>query len=271
MARVCGVLNKRIIRLSANPDGFGRVADPLDEQAFLSEVPTQHTHYFWEDDDTGLYVGVWDTTSMIETAGPYPCDEFMWLLEGEVEIKNSRTGAMEKVQAGEAFIIPRGYDCQWHQNGYLRKFFVILEDPSEDGPQSPVFEGTIRPRADVPPMAMASSDALVVSGDKPVQKSTVCYEDSTGKFSAGCWQSEPFESAMSGMPYQQFVYLLEGSLSLHDENDELHHFKAGDAFFLEQGTVCRWSTAEHVSTAYAIVRNTPAKDTNDNIRGINNE
>ena len=143
MARVCGVLNKRIIRLSANPDGFGRVADPLDEQAFLSEVPTQHTHYFWEDDDTGLYVGVWDTTSMIETAGPYPCDEFMWLLEG--------------------------------------------------------------------------------------------------------------------------------SLSLHDENDELHHFKAGDAFFLEQGTVCRWSTAEHVSTAYAIVRNTPAKDTNDNIRGINNE
>ena len=118
---------------------------------------------------------------------------------------------------------------------------------------------------------MESSDALVASCDKPVQKNTVCYEDSPGKFSAGCWQSEPFEAEMSSMPYQQFVYVLEGTLSLQDENDEMHHFKAGDAFFLERGTVCRWSAAEHVRTAYAIVRSTPAEDTNDNIQGINYE
>ncbi len=260
LTRFGGALDKGILRLSSHPDEFGREADPLDEQTFLSKMPTQHTHLYYENEAMGLYVGVWDTTSMVETAGPYPCDEFMWLLDGEVEIKNSKTGAMERVQAGEAFIIPRGYDCQWHQSGYLRKFFVILEDPNEDAPQSPVFEGIIKPRA-----------YAVVSGDNPDQKSTVCYEDSTGKFSVGTWRSAPFESEMSSMPYHQFVYLLEGAMRLNDESGELHYFKAGDAFFLPLGTVCRWSATENVRTFYTIVRSTPAKGANVYIQSINHE
>ena len=259
------MLDNRIIRFSANPGGFGQVADSLDEQMFMSELPTQHTHLYYENDDMGLYVGVWDTTAMIEGAGPYSCDEFMWLLEGEVEIKNSKTGVSEKIVAGEAFIIPRGYDCQWRQGGYLRKFFVIVEDPNEALPQSPVYEGVIKPQVDVPTPTIDNSEPSAVGGAR------VCYEERSGKFSAGIWESEPFEAAMCSMPDHQFVYLLEGALSVTDEDNVEHHFKAGDAFFLPQGTVCRWSATERVRTTYAIVRSTPNKETTANTQGINNE
>jgi uncharacterized cupin superfamily protein len=138
--------NQKVIRLSPNPNNFGHVHDELDPQLFVSELPVQHTHIYYEDDNIGLYIGVWDTSTMVEAAGPYPCDEFMYLLQGEVEIKNSKTGTMEKVQADEAFVIPKGYDCQWHQTGYLRKFFVISEHPKEKIPTIPVVECIIKPQ-----------------------------------------------------------------------------------------------------------------------------
>ena len=225
-----------IISLSPNPVGFGRTRDSLEQQMFVSEMPVQHTHMYYEDDDLGLYIGVWDTTDMIESPGPYACDEFMWLLEGEVEIKNSKTGAIEVVQAGEAFVIPKGYDCQWHQKGYLRKFFVISEHPEEGLPPSPAVEG------------------IVKLPNGPAQKSSVCYEDCTARFTSGVMQRDAFESEMAGMPCHQFMVVQEGILNLTDEAGELHKFEAGEAFFVSQGTVCRWHSETAVRAFYAGVK-----------------
>ena len=228
---------KKIIRLSASPAGFGQQQDPLEPQMFASDMPTQHTHLYYEDDALGLYVGVWDTTDMVETAGAYACDEFMWLLEGEVEIKNTKTGAMEKVRAGEAFVIPKGYDCQWHQTGYLRKYFVISEHPEEDIPQSPVVEGIVR----LPPGCVG-------------ENSRVCYEDSTGKFTAGVLRHNSLAPKMSATAYHQFVAVSEGSVSLTDEVGEQHTFDAGEAFFVPRGTVCSWYSESGVTAFYTTVK-----------------
>ena len=84
--------DKSIIRLNPDPEGFGETPDKLEAEDFSSEVPVQHTHSNYEDDEIGLYVGLWDTETMVEAGGPYACDEFMWLLEGECQIKNNRTG-----------------------------------------------------------------------------------------------------------------------------------------------------------------------------------
>jgi len=226
----------RIIRLSPNPEGFGQTEDVLEQQMFASDMPVQHTHMYYEDDDLGLYIGVWDTTDMVETAGPYACDEFMWVLEGEVEIKNSKTGAMEMVKAGEAFVIPKGYDCQWHQKGYLRKFFVISEHPEEPIPPVPTVEG------------------IVKLPDSGPQGERLCYEDGTGNFTAGVWQRDAFKSEMCSMPHNQFVYLHEGSLSLSDEEGDSHTFEVGDAFFITQGTACRWHSPGGLRAFYASVK-----------------
>ena len=244
--------DKKIIILNPSPDGFGETKDKLDAADFASKLPSQHTHVYYSNDSLGLYVGVWDTTDMVEIGGPYECDEFMWLLEGKADIKNNKTGAIETVKAGEAFIIPKGYDCQWQQVGYLRKFFVISQHPNQSIPATPAFAGIIKPQVDAPMSVMDVTDPFVINGTKPVQKNCSYYEDTTGQFFSGTWDSEPFTSEIKAFPCNEFVYLLEGSITLIDEEGAEHFVKAGDAFFIPQGTVCGWRTTEYVRKFYAI-------------------
>ena len=135
--------NLQIIRFDRNPAGFGETPDQLDAAMFDSDLPTQHTHLYVQDEALELYLGVWDTTAMVEVAGPYGCDEFMWVLDGEVDIVNSRTSAHENVKTGESFVIPRGYPCQWSQQDYLRKYFVIYGSLKEGEAENTSAQGII--------------------------------------------------------------------------------------------------------------------------------
>ncbi len=258
------MLNHKIIRLSPSPQGFGDVRDELDAQLFASELPVQHTHVYYEDDSLGLYIGVWDTSTMIEASAPYSCDEFMYLLEGDVEIKNSKTGSMEQVQAGEAFVIPKGYDCQWHQTGYLRKFFVISEHPEEDIPVTPVVESIIKLQANHSKQ-LAIQDTtrdrieqkpFVIKGKAAEQKYQHDYIDHTGKFMAGTWQSEAFITKMQPFPRNEFIYLQSGSLVITEPEGQEHFFTAGDAFFVPQGVLCNWRATGDVRAFYTILQST---------------
>jgi uncharacterized cupin superfamily protein len=223
-------LDKKIIRLSSAPAGFGDIADELEPAMFESPMPVQHTHSYFEDEELGLYVGVWDTTSVTEVAEPYACEEFMWLLQGEVGIRNNTTGAVETVRAGEAFVIPMGYDCQWQQNGYLRKFFVIYEPPGESQSGFAAAEGIVRPQL--------STDADLQAGPH----TSVSYRNGDGRFCTDSWQSNAFESEAKSKPYHQFVYIVEGCLWVEDDTGVEHSYEAGEAVFLPQAIVTRWSS-----------------------------
>ena len=245
---------KRLIRLSAAPEDFGEHPDELAADMFVSGLPVQHTHEYYEDEELGLYVGVWDTTDMIETAGPYACDEFMWLIEGEASIRNNRTGEMEKARAGEPFLIPKGYDCQWQQAGYLRKFYLISENPNEPIPAKPTHEGIIIPRADVPMVTVVGTEPFLIKDGSTVQQQHICYEDSTGKFLSGSWVSEPFESVTRPFPFNEFACVQAGSLTLIDVDGQEHRFKSGDAFFIPEGVVCSARATEKVSLFFAVLK-----------------
>src|SRR5262245_29145213 len=126
--------------------------------ALSAGKPVQRGHYYLEDKARGLTAGVWDCTAMTEKGGPYSVNEFMIVLDGAVTIREPspssvpsprergedqslpRTGSGGEgksagqrettIRAGESFIIPKGLDLQWHQDGYMRKFFVIFDDSS---------------------------------------------------------------------------------------------------------------------------------------------
>ncbi len=136
-------LDHTIIRLSHNPDGFKDNVDDLTADMFESDLPIQHSHDYFADDEAGLYVGVWDTTEMIEAAAPYAMDEFMVVIEGAAVIRNNTTNTSETILAGESFIIPREYDCQWQQTGYLRKFYVIADKSLTDENSKPTAKGCL--------------------------------------------------------------------------------------------------------------------------------
>jgi len=245
--------NNSIIRLSPNPEGFGDSPDALDAEDFSSDIPLQHTHSDYEDDDIGLYVGLWDTEAMVETGGPYACDEFMWLLEGECQIRNNRTGEIASVKAGTPFVIPKGYDCQWLQQGYLRKYFVISEHPDETIPAAPAHEGIVIPKADAI-LAEVAEDApfAIISGARPQQN--LCYTDTTGRFFSGTWASEAFESEQRPFPYYEFAFVHDGSITLTDADGAAQDFDAGDAFFIPKGVVCDATVANNVGLTIAVIK-----------------
>lgn len=118
----------RVIRMS--PDGLGgRVLAPmtLDPAAFQSPLPVQHVDYAFVDEAIGLWVGTWDTTTMQEAFGPYPGDEVILVLEGQFEMLHP-DGTSTPAGAGDTVIFRNGAPMSWKQQGYLLKFFLILND-----------------------------------------------------------------------------------------------------------------------------------------------
>ena len=236
---------KKIIKLSQNPEGFGEITDELEVEMFESSLPKQHTHSYFEDEVLGLYIGVWDTTDMTETAAPYVCDEFMSIIEGAVEIKNNQTGKVETVIAGESFVIPQGYNCQWQQNGYLRKFYVIYQPPEESIPDQPVCEQVIYIDEKVNLPWQKTSDGHT----KKVQ-----YQSLNQKFTSGVWQAEKFNTEIIAFPYNEFIMLKQGSLVCTDNQGVKHRINAGQALFVPQGARCSWQATEKVSIHFVQVK-----------------
>jgi uncharacterized cupin superfamily protein len=245
--------DRSIIRLCPDPLGFGASLDELKAEDFNSDVPVQHTHSDYEDDDIGLYVGLWDTEAMVEAGGPYACDEFMWLIEGECQIRNNRSGDIQTVKAGTPFIIPKGYDCQWQQPGYLRKFFVISEHPEEEIPSAPTHEGIVIPNADAVLTEVTENEPFAISsGARPRQN--ICYEDATGRFLSGTWASEAFESGQRPFPYNEFAYVQDGSITLTDAEGAAQVFNTGDAFFIPKGVECNATVASNVRMYIVVIK-----------------
>lgn len=233
----------KIIKLSQNPEGFGKVADELDAAMFETSLPTQHSHNYYEDQALGLYIGVWDTTDMIETAEPYACDKFMVIIEGVVEIKNSKTDKIESIMAGESFVMPQGYDCQWHQQGYLRKFYVIYKPQATA--EKPVTENVIYINENSSVPWQKTSDG---------HRKKILYKNKDQRFTAGVWQSNTLTTGLIDFPYNEFIFINKGSLICTDEAGIVNHFKTGDALFIPQGTRCAWKIKDKVSIHFTQVK-----------------
>jgi uncharacterized cupin superfamily protein len=213
-----------IIKLNAQPSGFGETADELTAEMFASAIPTQHSHSDFECDESGIYIGVWDTTDMVETPGPYSCDEFMFILEGAVDIKNNKTGVIQTVLAGESFIIPQGYDCQWHQNGYLRKFYVISEPPTQQVPQLPIVESIVK-----------------------LTPNQSGHQYQHNNFSTGVIKNDEINRDLHESPHHKFHFIVQGQLKINEANGTETLFKVGDAFFIPKNSHYRCkATAETV-------------------------
>ncbi len=228
-------LDHSIIRLSSTPEGFADSVDELTVDMFESALPVQHSHDYFEDNDLGLYIGVWDTTDMVEAAAPYGMDEFMVLIEGAAVIRNNKTNTTETVLAGESFIIPKGYDCQWQQEGYLRKFYVIADNESSSASLSP------------------SSDEIVKFPSSTALGNNVYYKSADKQFISGAFNGDIADSPITTSVQHRFIYLKKGDITLIDHNLTEHHFKAGDAFILLSGAQIGWRTNEQITHHYVLL------------------
>lgn len=227
---------------------------PIDPTGLESGEPIQRVHIYHQLDAPGYLTGVWDCTAMTQKFQPYAEHEFMLVLEGAITMVAADGSEVTK-NAGEAFFLPKGLPSQWKQEGYVRKYFVIFEDPGGQSPKNPEALSVISLEASGPPGGLPEAeiaDPSIFIGDVPTQHNHVYFQDPTGQMTVGIWSSTAFETAATPFPRNELMHLLEGSVTLTDGDGAEHHFKAGDTAYVPKGAVRGWKSTKDVRKFYVI-------------------
>ena len=238
----------RITRMDPGPDGF-ETWEEIPADALVRGKPVQRGHMVWDDAETGLQVGTWDCTAMTTVMEPYSVHEFMHILEGSVTIVHE-DGHELTVQAGERFVIPKGTVCSWRQDGYIRKYFVIFDDPS--GAEVPAAERRafkVPAEAELSPLEIADGSAFV--GGVPNMAEREFFADPTGQLSVGLWMATPFERTPGPIDRCELMLPVEGEMTLSGDGRE-QTFRVGDAAFVPEGADYCWKSEQTVAKIYVI-------------------
>lgn len=244
------------------PDDTGLVEwDPIAADELELGDPVQRGHLYHEEKAAGYMAGVWDCTAMTLKFCPYPVHEFMFLLEGSVTMELADSSRVT-VEAGEAFVIPKGLPCKWIQPGYVRKFFMILEDPGAAPADDIASQEIILPQPSGPDAGLQKleiSDPEAYSGDLPQQHNHVYFQDPSRRMRVGVWQGAPCNRVLTPSSRNELMYILEGTVRLGDEAGRSEAFAAGDAVYVTAGEAFSWSHDADVRKFYAIYE--PPSDT----------
>ncbi len=254
---------KRVIRLErTGPAATGMPEMECNTADFASALPTQTLHVYYGDDDLGLNVGVWTTTTMQEAYGPYPGDEFVWLLEGDFKMVDGENNTLGTYKEGESVYFRNAAPVSWVQEGLLRKFYITYLNPKNPKASNvPVEKAVMAVDPSITPDQMTeleNTEPFIIDGPKPLQRDYNYFTNDTDDMFVGMWDSAPFESKMAPFPSYEFVQLLEGEITITEEDGTVNVFKKDDCFFIPKGTVCSWKTTEYVKKYYTIVA--PAED-----------
>ena len=114
----------RAIRVE--PDAALPHLEQQDTSRYTRGVPDQHLLEMYADVTEQFHVGLWDTSEMHTRALPFPRNELMHLLAGEVTITNG-DGKPFRFRRGDTFLVPRGMSYQWDSTGYVRKIFCTFQ------------------------------------------------------------------------------------------------------------------------------------------------
>jgi uncharacterized cupin superfamily protein len=204
--------------------------EEMDPSELLSGEPVQHGHTYHEVEPEGYLAGVWDCTAFVDHMTNYSVDEYMYLLEGTL-IMRMPDGEEVHLKAGDAFVIPKGLECQWEQPGYIRKFFMILDGPVPDAGANPALS-----RVTVP---MVNGGGM---GSESVETERVDFVNAAGTMDVAV--STHAETNMPSRPIHghSLITVLEGELTLsHDDKAET--FKAGDTAYITKNAVVGWKTS----------------------------
>ena len=206
------------------PEGPLRIGlqewETMDPKSLVSGNPIQRGHIYHEYPNIGYMTGVWDCTGFVEQMGPYQVDEFMLFLEGELFL-DLPDGKTVHIKAGDAFIIPKGFICQWRQLGYVRKIFMIVDD-------------------DIPQARNPSRERItVINLDKQKFDFDISNKDIQFLNAAGTMRVEVEQlCSLVQSPIKQIenklVTVLEGSVVIGATEGEAT-FGTGETFYIKKG------------------------------------
>lgn len=242
----------RVIRFTQAKTGLAPLPD-IPASEIESGRPVQCGIEFFRDPTIGLVAGVWDCTPYTSKTGPYSVNEFMIVLEGSVTI-DEVSGRSTTIRAGESFILPKGLVCQWRQTEYIKKYYVIFDDSSGVDPAGASAMETLRIDPSLPREPSDPPPASLLVGPAPRQSGRQWFEDATGQWTVGVWDSTPYRRKAVPFGRHELMHLLEGMVTLSNPDTGWSEtFRAGDTFFVPLGANVEWLSTEYVKKYYCIM------------------
>ena len=218
------------------------------EAEIASGSRAQKGHVWLEDSSHGLTSGIWEAEENVSHWMTYPVNEFMLVLEGTVVIIEE--GRETRIGPGQSFVIPKGLKCRWTQVGKVKKFFVIFDDKSGAANAGPLSTIAIDTKVKLAPSTPPGPDMLLSA--TPVQHAHEFFEDATGQFTVGVWQTTGYHRKLINFPRHELMHLLEGSVTMIDDQGREQVFHKGDTFFVPMGTPNSWKSEGTLKKIYCI-------------------
>lgn len=106
----------------------GESANPSPEK-ILAGIPRTRVSNQYTDATQQFFCGLWSSTSG-KWRVQYTEHELCVLIEGRVRIESSR-GERHEFKAGDAFVIPAGFEGTWEVAEPCKKWYAVFEAKSE--------------------------------------------------------------------------------------------------------------------------------------------
>ncbi len=107
------------------PDGWLNSKNmPLETAKLISGEPFGLDHVYYQKKSPAIQAGIWRSSPYTEFYEKYPCDEFMYIIEGSVTIEADKFEVTYCKE--EAFLLPKGFQGYWKQEEPMLKYYVII-------------------------------------------------------------------------------------------------------------------------------------------------
>jgi uncharacterized cupin superfamily protein len=221
--------------LPIRPDALELQPLELDPDGFQSPLPVQHYAVVFADDAIGLAVGIWDTTTMQEAFGPYPGDEFITVLDGRFAMVDATGQSLATAGEGDSVTFRNGAPSSWKQDGYLRKIYLTLQDPTGAVPDIISAEGGFRV------IDPASPTKGTPDADGTLRE--MIFRNDAGTMTVSRYAFPAQSLPAAPCPCHRLIRVLQGTLTLTVPFSPPDAFGAGDHVFLPKGTACAMDMA----------------------------
>ena len=109
----------------------GESANPSPEN-ILAGIPRARVSNQYAEPTQQFFCGIW-TSTMGKWRVRYTENEFCVIMEGRVRIE-SVSGEKNEFRAGDAFVVPAGFEGTWEVSEPCKKWYAIFEPRSTSAP-----------------------------------------------------------------------------------------------------------------------------------------
>lgn len=226
----------------------------LPASELASGTPRQFARTYFEAPKLGLTVGMWSSSAFEGAMRTRESDEFGMLLDGAATITEA-SGKVTELAAGEGFVIPRGVECAWKQDGHVRKIFVTYASPRGAAKASGNSTGAhvvkIVTGAQLSPCA--GPDKSLLNGPEPRCAEHIAFTDASGQLTVGLWSATPYDRKATPFGRYELMHFVEGHVELSDGGQDSQGFGVGETVFVPKGAPLGWRSHRDVKKVFVIL------------------